>query len=314
MASFYKYAIVRLAPDDARDERVNVGIAVFKDGELDVRVAKRIDKVRALSLALDSKQLVQLLENLRRLDEGLGKVAGGSVDERRSALARLGPLSLSELGTFVAKDVTEYDSRLNALVKHLVEPEAPPVRVREKRSGLLTQLKHSLRKEKVLAKRDEGLGSHRILTSYQLEEGLVADLILQNSAMHVVETVDATRDEESARKAIGDIAISAFVLETARLKFGENQTKARLVYDASARLEAATKPSLDVAEKQERNFSIGLARRIGAGSSTLCRPQQPLGSLRSVKRGSQTRRKGALPISPCLRPLNLPMPCVIANS
>jgi hypothetical protein len=31
MANFYKYAIVRLAPDDARDERINIGVVVFAD-------------------------------------------------------------------------------------------------------------------------------------------------------------------------------------------------------------------------------------------------------------------------------------------
>ena len=47
MAHYYKFAIVRLAPDDARDERVNIGLVVLADHGLDVRISKRLEKVRA---------------------------------------------------------------------------------------------------------------------------------------------------------------------------------------------------------------------------------------------------------------------------
>jgi hypothetical protein len=48
-------------------------------------------------------------------------------------------------------------------------------------------------------------------------------MVLQNGSFHVVETVDATGDESSFRKTITEIAMSALILERARMKFGEPQ-------------------------------------------------------------------------------------------
>jgi hypothetical protein len=68
--------------------------------------------------------------------------------------------------------------------------------------------------------------------------------------MHVVETVDASGSDESARKAVSEVGIAALVLERARMKFGRDQTNGRLVYSASAALEHVARPSLEAAENQ----------------------------------------------------------------
>jgi hypothetical protein len=132
----------------------------------------------------------------------------------------------------------------------MVDAEPAHARLRAKRSKLLTQVKSSFRQERVLAKRDEKLDSHRIVSSFRLDEGLVADLVLRNGAMHVIETVDASGNEDSLRKAISEIGVAALVLERARMKFGNDQTHAKLVYSASSFLEKIARPSLDAAAHQ----------------------------------------------------------------
>jgi hypothetical protein len=102
----------------------------------------------------------------------------------------------------------------------------------------------------VLAQKDEDLSSHRIIQSFELDDGLVADLVLRNGAMHVVETVEASGGEESIRKAVAEVGVAALVLERARMKFGEKETKGRLVYSASPALERVARPSLEAAEHQ----------------------------------------------------------------
>jgi hypothetical protein len=165
-------------------------------------------------------------------------------------MGRVGPLVLSRLGTFTALDAGEYEDRLSSVMKRMVESEPAPKKVRTKRSKLLTQLKADLRQERVLAKKDETLDSHRVVSGYEFDEGLVADLVLKNGALHVIETVDASSEDEQARRAISDIAVAAIVMERARMKFGEKETLARLVYQASASLEKATRPALDAASHQ----------------------------------------------------------------
>lgn len=293
MANFYKYAIVRLAPDDVRGERINVGVAVFANDGLDIHVAKRVDKVRAISSAVDAEVLRELIDNLRELDLRFTATASLDNEQRRDALARIGPLSLSQLGTFVADGADAYESRIASLMRALVDPEPAPVKMREKRSKLLTQVKQSFKRDRVLARKDEDLSSHRIVSGYELEHGLVADLVLQNGALHVVETVDASGEEETLRKAIGDIGVAALVLERARMKFGERNTKARLVYSASSALETIAQPSLEAAAHQGAELinwaSADDRRRFLHNLSSLATPIERKRRVKSVVSGKQTR-------------------------
>ena len=198
----------------------------------DIRLTRRLERVRAFSAAIDISELRNLLESMRGMDEHLRDLGVEDVKERLRHLSQIGPISLSTLGNFTAHQGA-YELRVTSIMRTMVEPEPAPTRVREKRSRLLTQLKKQFRDERVLAQRGEDLTSHRIVPSVELDEGLVADLVLRNGAMHVVETVDASGEHESPRKALGDIGISALVLERARMKFGSQETKTRLVYDAS---------------------------------------------------------------------------------
>lgn len=250
MALSYKFAIIRLAPEDGRDERLNIGAIVFNDKGLDIHWARRLDKVRAISAGVDTNSIRDLVEGIRRLDAK--KLDSGTEDaqQRLDAVRRLGPISLSELGSFVANDSDAYQARVAALLKHLVDAEPAPRRVREKRSRLLTQLKKEFRRERILAQKDETIDSHRIVAGLELDEGLVADLALKNGAMHIIETVDASSEDEAARTAIAGVGVAALVLERARMRFGESQTKARLVYSASAMLEKVTAPALEAAHNQ----------------------------------------------------------------
>lgn len=250
MAHSYSFAVVRLAPDDVRGERLNVGLVVFNDGSLDIRLAKRLEKIRSISAALEPKTVQDVIENLGTLDEKIRDYGLVDAASRRSRLSSVGPISLSEIGTFVAESALSYEDRVASILRVMVDAEPAPARLRAKRSKLLTQVKSSFRQERVLAKPDEKLDSHRIVSSFQLDEGLVADLVLRNGAMHVIETVDASGNEDSLRKAISEIGVAALVLERARMKFGDDQTHAKLVYSASPLLEKIARPSLDAAAHQ----------------------------------------------------------------
>jgi hypothetical protein len=91
MAPSYKFAIVRLSPNDARDERLNIGIVIFSDAGVDVRVARRIDKVRAMSAAVDPETISHLLSNLTSLDGTLRDGGIEDIEARHAQLGELGP-------------------------------------------------------------------------------------------------------------------------------------------------------------------------------------------------------------------------------
>ncbi|CAO4142261.1 DUF3037 domain-containing protein [Methylorubrum thiocyanatum] len=250
MARSYEFAIIRFAPDESRDERLNIGAVIFQDDGLDVRVSRRLEKTKALSAALDIDLLREMLLGFAELDRRMRDAGDFDADVRLQVISQTGPVQLSRAGTFVISNQSEYEDRVGSIMRSFVDPEPALPRSKKKSSRLLTQIKSEFRRERVLAKREESIESHRIVSDFELDQGLVADLVLRNGAMHVVETVDASADDTSIRRAVADIAVSALVLERARMKFGNDATRSRLVYYASSSIEQLARPSLDAAEHQ----------------------------------------------------------------
>lgn len=250
MAHYYNFSIIRFSPDKVRGESLNVGAAVLSDSSIDIRPAKRLERARVISQALDLDALFDLLTNLKRIDESNLRRGDLTIEQRLDLLSRVGMLSFSRPGTFQADDATSYEDRITSILQRFVDPEPGLARARPKKSKLLTQVRNVFKKQRVLAKKGEDLESHRIVTGVELDEGLVADLVLRNGSYHVIETVDASGDEQAFRKAIAEIAVSALVLERARMRFGNELTKGRLVYFASSALENIAKPSLEAAAHQ----------------------------------------------------------------
>jgi len=250
MARWYSFSVARLSAHPSRAERLNVGLVVFNEDRLDVRPARNLEKIRAISAAVDVQAVRMSMLRLDQLDRIVQSEGHLELGDRFAALQTISPLELSQLGRFECRSTDSYEQAVAGILMRLVEPEPAKIIKPIRRSHLLSSLKAALKNERVLAKKGDDLSSHRVVPSWQLAEGLSADLVLKNGAMHVIETVDAQSDEISVRKLVSDIAVSALVLEQARMIFGDQATKARLVYSASASNEAIAKPSLRAAEHQ----------------------------------------------------------------
>jgi hypothetical protein len=247
MAHSYKFAIIRVAPDDVRDERINVGLVVFRDEGLDLRFAARLQKVRAISGILSLADIEAAGVALEKIDQLASRHGGDAA--RYDAIKRVGPFALSVLGEFSARDSEAYEQRVASIIRSYVDSEVPARVQRTKRSRLFTIVKKVFRDERILAKKDEDLDSHRIVPGLEIDEGLVADLALKNGAMHVVETVDAGASTESFKRTVADFGVSSLVLGRARMKFGP-KTSTQLVYSASVEMESHVGPSLAAIENQ----------------------------------------------------------------
>jgi Protein of unknown function (DUF3037) len=121
MAHCYSFAIVRLGTNDAREERLNVGLAVFNGEKLDVRVGRRIDKVRALSAGVEMNTVRELISSLSKIDETLLLEKPLDIATRHAELRQFGPISLSSLGSFTAETGTDYESRVASILKAMVD-------------------------------------------------------------------------------------------------------------------------------------------------------------------------------------------------
>ncbi len=250
MTKQYDFSIIQLAPGLGRGERLNVAIIVFCVDNLDIRISSRLDKIKALSAAINVDSLRSLIENFSKLDNISRKNGFSNTNDRIAQLNGIGPIAFSNMGSFVSHSSTDYEMRLAKIMSILVEPEPAQLRFKAKRTRLLSVIKSNFRDIRILAKKGEGLDSHRIVEHHKLAEGLVADLALKNGAMHVMETVDFSSNDISIKKAISEIAISALILEQARMSYGVQETRSKLVYDASSNLESLIAPSLEVARNQ----------------------------------------------------------------
>lgn len=246
----HSFAVMRFRAQVPRDECLNVGLAIITDGKLDVRVPRKLDKLRAISAALDLDYLHESLTLLADLDSKVGGERISSPAERFALLGGVGPVEMSECGTFSARDKQAYEESVNNLLKTLVDPEPVRIRNRHKRSKLMNNVKSAFLRQRVLAKKGEDIAGHRVVSNVKIAEGLHADFVLKNGAMHIIETVDAANDDNSVRKMISDIAVSALVLEQARMHFGSENTKSRIVFEISTTLENIAMPSLQAAENQ----------------------------------------------------------------
>ena len=249
MGHSYSFAVIRFAPDDVRGERLNIGLIVFTDHGVDIRLSRRLDRVKVMSGALNIDSVALIAHNLEHLDAFSRQEGKLTVAERADAFKRVGPLALSEVGTFVTAATGGYEERIQQIMRVFVEPEPAIVKSATKKTRLFSEIKMAFKKKNVLASKHEGIESHRIVFNHAIYDGLFADLCLKNSVYHIIQTVDASGDENMLRRSISSIAVSALVLESARMKFGQ-ETKGRLVYQASASLEKFARPSLDAAQHQ----------------------------------------------------------------
>lgn len=249
MARCCKYSLLRINAQAPRDERLNLGIIVLDDSKIEIHLPKSLRKLQALSLAFDEGALRDAADNLKSIDKYVRTICTSETD-RLEKLSELSPFSFSNFGEFFSHSQESYEQEISGLLRRLVDPEPAPVKLREKSSPLLTMVKKAFRQERVMAKKGEDLSTHRVVSGLQLAEGLSADLVLKNGAMHIIETVDATNPDAALKKIVSDIAVSALTIEQARIMFGADQTKGRLVYSASASTEAAATPALEAAEHQ----------------------------------------------------------------
>ena len=248
MAGSFKFAILRLAPKDVRREVLNVGIAVFHRERLEFHFSKGLDKIRAISRAVDTDDIVSLTNNMAVLYTSLIGQKDADPKTASATISNLGPLSLDDFGAFHAESSYLYQRRVTSLLQMYVDPEPASRKKTAKRSRILSDMKRTFKNERVLAKKHEDLSSHRIVSGLEIDEGLTADLVLKNGALHVTETLDASSEDISLRRVIADLGVSSLVLERAKMTFTEIDVKASLVYVATPAIERSLKPALDAAE------------------------------------------------------------------
>lgn len=115
MERSFDFSIVRICPDARRGEIINIGICVYLEDRLDVRVLPSMRKAQALHGEIDIQSLYELPDHLNGWISDIK-----STKERYELLREFGMIMLSEPGLFLA-DESEYETTVSELMAKLVE-------------------------------------------------------------------------------------------------------------------------------------------------------------------------------------------------
>ena len=122
-----------------RNERLNLAIVILKDNKLDVRAPKSLDKLRAISGAVDLDAVRETLNDLAVLDDFARENVSANAIDRIAFMSNATPIAFSSLGEFYSNDEASYNANISKLLEKLVEPEkAPPRAVRRRPTKLLS--------------------------------------------------------------------------------------------------------------------------------------------------------------------------------
>jgi|TARA_R100000501_G_scaffold4652_1_gene10040 hypothetical protein len=250
MPETYNFATVQFASHEARGERLNVGLAILNGERLDLRLTRSLEKVRAISHDVD----IELIKScFNQLNDIYVEYLPRSVSpEEALELAIIESAFLKGISSvFHAGNTEAYSQQISFLMERIIDVEPAPSKITPKKATpLRSALKDAFRREGVLAKRGEGISDHKVVPRYKIADGLEADFILKNGRIHVVESADFIATEGSLRRSVANVAVSALVFEQARMSFGNLGMVGRLVYRASAAIEASIQPALSAAEHQ----------------------------------------------------------------
>jgi hypothetical protein len=214
MENTYKYAILTAVPDPRRGERVNIGIVVIKESELDVRFQQAASKLKALTgSTFDSR----IQSAGKRIKEFSSKAP---VEEILSRINMVDPI-LSPTGTGIINvhSTADYERRIGEILTTLIVP--PRERRTESQSRINTEIAKVFQEHKALAKPNTSITKGKIVRDYSVSpnEGLRADFALKNGKLHVASTLDLRKSNATLAEA----ALKSIVLDKATEVFGGNK-------------------------------------------------------------------------------------------
>lgn len=240
----FKYSIVKYMPDAKRGEVVNVGLVIFTDAKVDVRVLHASAKVRVL----DGCSSVTDLDSLKK---GLESIVAWAKDSEQAIqfLKTFDSSStyLSETALFVLDDINQYEQRVNNLFNELVKPFASKERS-VRNSRIHTYVKNIFSGMDMLGKDSDDLSRHKVIYNYPLSDktGFTADFLLKNGKFHITEAIDFNVNDPNAKFKETTMKVMTFM--EGRKFLGEDSGR-YFVYSASASKEKEVFPHLNLAEE-----------------------------------------------------------------
>lgn len=241
MAFTHSYAILQLRPFAHREELINVGLAVFRDDGLDVRLKGAPSILRHFGIEADT--LDWAVSHICEHDDP--KLPP---EERSRVASMLAGIHFSSMGWFLIDSPQDYERRVESLLQQYVEKPKKPSR-QHKRSKLRRDLAEIFKGYKLLSNKSEDLENHKIVPNMPVGPAgrLHIDFLLKNSSFHATETLDYRASDAAGEKEVKSAALVNVTFRHARATFSSHGTKCYLVYAAPSLIEKSISPALQIA-------------------------------------------------------------------
>lgn len=222
MARTFDYAVIRFLPDPRRGESVNIGIAVFLNGHIDIRLTSSFSKAQALYPHLSFESLQNLPGRINSL---LSKFH--SSKEQHAMLREYGPITVSELGSFQVSHGEQYEFQVQKLLSDFVIPPRAKAAARAKTGLLKRSVGDVYRTAGLLAKDPSEIDTHKVVQLFPVaeEENLFVDFAYKNGVFRFAEIVDLRVSQSSLTDKFKECCTKAVSLDKAKRKFGSDSTR-----------------------------------------------------------------------------------------
>jgi hypothetical protein len=228
-------------PDPRRGEIINVGLVIFNDNRLDVRILNASAKLRMI----DGSATIIDMENLKTAIENISNISPSPDIARHILEGFKSPSYLSEAAEFTIDDKNQYEQRVSNLFNLLIKPYAFKEKsIRTPR--ILSHLKDKFESLDLLAKSSDDLSKHKIVYNYPINEksGFHADFLLKNGKYHITEAVDFNVNDLNAK--LKETSMKMMTFMEGRKALG-NDTGSYFVYSAKSGVEKEITSHLNLA-------------------------------------------------------------------
>lgn len=251
---WFNYSIIKYMPNPKRGEVVNIGLVVFKDPELDIRLLDKPSKVNLLDNTVNYDDILKLEEKFKEIANIIQ-----NPDEQFCLLKGSGyGLFLSERASFSvdSENKETYEKEVIELYNELIKL---PTRKKDTSNyRIQTILKEKFESLNIFSKNRDELANHKVLQNYKFDDSnpeLVADFMLKNGKYHLTETVDFNINNKNEK--LKEACLKTMIFSESQRVYGEELVKRYFVYSADAKKENEITTTLNFVQKNcERMYNI----------------------------------------------------------
>jgi hypothetical protein len=159
------------------------------------------------------------LEEYISASVGVVKLLGQNAPEDAFQSFMKGSVECSSFASFKASSDRHYQQQINRLLELLITTSKKPEVEHISKKRITTRVKDIFERSRLLGGKND-IGNHLIVPNYEIDnrQGLVADFALQNSVMHVTQTIEFNSTDAKSKRQ--QSALNALTLEQAVKIFG----------------------------------------------------------------------------------------------